>query len=49
VDFLLHRSKLLQEGRAELAANEDMPRVVRPGLVEEPAAPPAEPLLKQVK
>ena len=32
VDFLVHRSKLLQEGRGDEAANDDLPVVVRPGL-----------------
>jgi nitrate/nitrite transport system ATP-binding protein len=50
VDFLVHRSKLLQEGRGEEAANEDLPQVVRPGLAGEPVpAPAGEPMLKQVK
>ncbi len=52
VDFLVHRSKLLQEGRADEAANETLPRVVMPGLADEgvaaPEAPRA-PALKQVK
>jgi nitrate/nitrite transport system ATP-binding protein len=38
VDFLVHRSKLLQEGRADDAANEALPRVVMPGLPDEEAA-----------
>jgi nitrate/nitrite transport system ATP-binding protein len=49
VDFLVHRSKLLQEGRTEEAANEDLPRVVRPGLGAEPAPAAGEPPLRQVK
>jgi len=51
VDFLVHRSKLLQEGRAEVAANEESPRVVMPGLAEGDEAPaaPRPALLKQVK
>jgi nitrate/nitrite transport system ATP-binding protein len=50
VDFLVHRSKLLQEGRED-AANESIPRVVMPGLAEgeEPAAAGRGPFLKQVK
>ena len=32
VDFLVHRSKLLQEGRGEEGANDDLPRKVCPGL-----------------
>jgi len=51
VDFLVHRSKLLQEGRAEDAASEEGPRVVMPGLAEGDEAPvaPRPALLKQVK
>jgi len=52
VDFLVHRSRLLQEGRADEAANEALPRVVMPGLADgEVAAPeaPRAPALKQVK
>ena len=51
VDFLVHRSKLLQEGRAEDAANEESPRVVMPGLADDDEAPVASraALLKQVK
>ena len=49
VDFLVHRSKLLQEGRSEEAANEDLPRVVRPGLGAEPAPVVGETALRQVK
>jgi len=49
VDFLVHRSKLLQEGRSEEAANEDLPRVVRPGLGAEPAPAAGESPLRQVK
>ncbi len=54
VDFLVHRSKLLQEGRPEEAANEAPPRIVMPGLAGDEALPPeAEPArapaLKQVK
>jgi nitrate/nitrite transport system ATP-binding protein len=49
VDFLVHRSKLLQEGRSEEAANEDMPRVVRPGLAAETQPAPGEAPLRQVK
>ncbi len=52
VDFLVHRSKLLQEGRADEAANEALPRVVMPGLADgEAPAPeaPRAPALKQVK
>ena len=50
VDFLVHRSKLLQEGRPD-AANESIPRVVTPGPAEgeEPPAAGHGPLLKQVK
>jgi nitrate/nitrite transport system ATP-binding protein len=54
VDFLVHRSKLLQERRAEDAANEAGPQVVMPGHAPDetessvPVAPrPA--LLKQIK
>ncbi len=48
VDFLVSRSKLLQEGRAE-AANEELPRVVRPGPEGAAAAlPVSEPALRQV-
>ncbi|HEX4943153.1 MAG TPA: ATP-binding cassette domain-containing protein, partial [Usitatibacteraceae bacterium] len=51
VDFLVHRSKLLQEGRAEDAANEEGPRVVMPGLAEgdDTLVAPHPALLKQVK
>jgi nitrate/nitrite transport system ATP-binding protein len=54
VDFLVHRSKLLQEGRAEDAANEAGPQVVMPGLAPDEAQPsvPAAPrpaLLMQIK
>jgi nitrate/nitrite transport system ATP-binding protein len=53
VDFLVHRSKLLQEGRADKAANESLPRVVMPGLVdheiEAGEADARTPALKQVK
>ena len=51
VDFLVHRSKLLQEGRSEEAANEDPPRLVTPGLGDDPAVDESsrEPQLKQVK
>jgi len=50
VDFLVHRSKLLQAGEAEAASNDDGPRVVMPGLdAAEEAAEPRAPLLKQVK
>jgi nitrate/nitrite transport system ATP-binding protein len=51
VDFLVHRSKLLQEGRDEDAANEEGPRIVMPGLEEGDDAPvaPRPALLKQVK
>jgi nitrate/nitrite transport system ATP-binding protein len=51
VDFLVHRSKLLQEGRDEVAANEAGPEVVMPGLDEGEEAPaaPRPALLKQVK
>ncbi len=50
VDFLVHRSKLLQEGREDEAANDDLPRVVKPGPAElEEAAASRDPLLKQVK
>jgi nitrate/nitrite transport system ATP-binding protein len=50
VDFLVHRSKLLQEGRPD-AANESIPRVVAPGPAEGEEATVAGrgPLLKQVK
>jgi len=52
VDFLVHRSRLLQEGRADEAANEALPRVVMPGLVDDEAVAPEAsraPALKQVK
>ena len=49
VDFLVHRSKLLQEGRAEEAANEDLPRVVRPGLEDGTALGAGVTPLKQVR
>ena len=50
VDFLVHRSKLLQEGSKQAAANDDQPRVVRPGLADDPLPPaPTEPQLRQVK
>lgn len=52
VDFLVHRSKLLQEGRADEAANEALPRVVMPGLADGEVAAseaPRAPALKQVK
>ena len=50
VDFLVHRSKLLQAGEAEAASNDDGPRVVMPGLdAAEAAAESRAPLLKQVK
>ena len=50
VDFLVHRSRLLQEGRGEEAANEEGPRTVMPGLSGDDATPPPRPaLLKQVK
>jgi nitrate/nitrite transport system ATP-binding protein len=50
VDFLMHRSRLLQEGRSEGAANEDLPRVVTPGPADGSSPePPREPQLKQVK
>ncbi len=49
VDFLLNRSKLLQESGEE-AANESGPAVVRPGLLEgEPPAPERGPVLVKVK
>ena len=49
VDFLLNRSKLLQESREE-AANESGPAVVKPGLWEgEPPAPERGPVLVKVK
>jgi nitrate/nitrite transport system ATP-binding protein len=50
VDFLVHRSKLLQEGLAEDAANEAGPRVVTPGFAGEDdiSAAPRPALLKQV-
>jgi nitrate/nitrite transport system ATP-binding protein len=53
VDFLVHRSKLLQEGRADESAGESLPRVVMPGLVdheiEAAQADARMPTLKQVK
>jgi len=53
VDFLVHRSKLLQEGREDEAASEQLPRVVMPGLADHEIVPgeAAErvPALKQVK
>jgi nitrate/nitrite transport system ATP-binding protein len=53
VDFLVHRSKLLQEGRDDEAANEREPRVVMPGLADDAVALAAAeariPSLKQVK
>jgi len=53
VDFLVHRSKLLQEGQADEAANEAQPRVVMPGLadheIEAAQADARMPSLKQVK
>jgi nitrate/nitrite transport system ATP-binding protein len=51
VDFLVHRSKLLQEGRNEDAANEEGPRVVMPGLEEGDGTPvaPRPAMLKQVR
>jgi nitrate/nitrite transport system ATP-binding protein len=51
VDFLVHRSRLLQEGRSEDAANEAGPQVVMPGLAEDDESPqaPRPALLKQVK
>lgn len=51
VDFLVHRSRLLQEGRSEDAANEAAPQVVMPGLAEgdEPPQAPRPVLLKQVR
>jgi nitrate/nitrite transport system ATP-binding protein len=51
VDFLVHRSRLLQEGAADEAANENQPAVVVPGLAEgeEMPASPRAPFLKQVK
>jgi nitrate/nitrite transport system ATP-binding protein len=51
VDFLVHRSKLLQEGRAEDVASEEQPVVVMPGLADGdvPPASPRTPVLKQVK
>jgi nitrate/nitrite transport system ATP-binding protein len=39
VDFLVHRSKLLQEGRSDEAANEASPPIVHPGLLDEDEAP----------
>jgi nitrate/nitrite transport system ATP-binding protein len=50
VDFLVHRSKLLQEGLAEDAANEEGPRVVMPGIAGDgdDSAAPRPALLKQV-
>ena len=53
VDFLVHRSKLLQEGREDEAASEQLPRVVMPGLAD-PGIAPGEagerlPALKQVR
>jgi nitrate/nitrite transport system ATP-binding protein len=51
VDFLVHRSRLLQEGRGDDAANETGPRVVSPGLADAEEAPAAArpALLVQVK
>ena len=51
VDFLVHRSRLLQEGRSEDAANEAGPQVVMPGLAEgdEPPQVPRPVQLKQVR
>jgi nitrate/nitrite transport system ATP-binding protein len=51
VDFLVHRSKLLQEGRPEDAANDTLPSVVMPGVAEgeETASPGRNAILKQVK
>ena len=51
VDFFVHRSRLLQEGRSEDSANEEGPRVVMPGLAgDEEAAPGPRPvLLKQAR
>ena len=51
VDFLVHRSKLLQEGRADDAPREDEPVTVMPGLSDGDPMPtnPRTPVLKQVK
>ncbi len=53
VDFLVHRSKLLQEGRSDEMAGDALPRVVMPGLADDALAPAAAeariPPLKQVK
>ncbi|MBK8324089.1 MAG: ABC transporter ATP-binding protein [Betaproteobacteria bacterium] len=53
VDFLVHRSKLLQEGRDDESTDGQQPRVVMPGLAD-PGIAPGEagerlPALKQVK
>lgn len=49
VDFLVHRSRLLQEGGAE-AANESPPAIVSPGLADDTAEARGDgPFLKQVK
>ena len=39
VDFLVHRSKLLQQGRLDEAANEAAPSIVHPGLVDDDESP----------
>ena len=51
VDFLVHRSKLLQEGRADDAPREEEAVLVTPGLSDGETAPtnPRTPVLKQVK
>ncbi len=50
VDFLMHRSRLIQEG-GEAAANDHSPDLVTPGIAEgeETPASPRAPFLKQVK
>jgi nitrate/nitrite transport system ATP-binding protein len=51
VDFLMHRSRAIQEGSAGETANDNPPGVVMPGLAagEETPASPRAPFLKQVK
>jgi len=51
VDFLVHRSTLLQEGREEEAVDHELPIVVNPGFrqAEGAALPARAPQLKQVK
>jgi nitrate/nitrite transport system ATP-binding protein len=51
VDFLVHRSKLLQEGRADDAPREEEALLVTPGLSDGETTPthPRTPVLKQVK